>query len=45
MDDKITIACRDGELIVEVLQRSGKNKITSKEFLRGYKLPIGTILN
>ena len=45
MDDKITIACRDGELIVEVLQRSGKNKMTSKEFLRGYKLPIGTILN
>ena len=45
LDDKITIKCGFGELIVEILQRSGKNKMTSQEFLRGYKLPIGTILN
>jgi methionyl-tRNA formyltransferase len=38
------IACGSGILIPEVLQKAGKNEMSLKEFLNGFKFNIGEIL-
>lgn len=45
MDDKLIISCGAGGLKLETLQRAGKNPMTADEFLRGFDIPIGTIVN
>lgn len=40
----LTVACGKGALEVECVQRQGKLKINAKDFLNGYRLPAGTIL-
>jgi methionyl-tRNA formyltransferase len=35
IDDKMTIACCNGSIIPEILQKSGRNKVSLEEFLRG----------
>lgn len=38
IDEKLTIACKDGSIRPEILQRSGKNKVNLEEFLRGFSI-------
>ena len=44
VDDKLTISCSVGGLQIETVQRAGKSVMGASEFLRGFNLPIGTIL-
>ena len=45
MDDKLTISCGVDGLRLNTVQRAGKSPMTVAEFLRGFKLPIGTVVN
>ncbi|MFT7099092.1 MAG: methionyl-tRNA formyltransferase [Rickettsiales bacterium] len=38
LDDKLTIACQDGSIRPEILQRAGKNRVALDEFLRGFDI-------
>ncbi|MEE2746710.1 MAG: methionyl-tRNA formyltransferase [Pseudomonadota bacterium] len=40
----LTVACGKDALEVKCVQRPGKLKINAKDFLNGYRLPAGTIL-
>lgn len=43
--DGITVACGEGtSIVLKELQIEGKSKMTAKDFLNGYNLPIGTVL-
>lgn len=42
--DNLTIQCKQGVLIPELIQREGKKMIYTQAFLRGFKIPEGTIL-
>jgi methionyl-tRNA formyltransferase len=44
LDDRLTIACRDGSIRVLQAQRAGKRPMTADELLRGFALPAGTRL-
>ncbi len=44
LDDALTIACGEGALRLERLQRAGKGAMSAEDFLRGNKLPTGTVL-
>jgi methionyl-tRNA formyltransferase len=44
LDDKLTVACGDGALRLVRLQRAGKSVMTADELLRGFALPLGTVL-
>ena len=44
LDDRLTIACGDGALRIVRIQRPGRAPMSAEEFLRGYRLPQGTIL-
>jgi methionyl-tRNA formyltransferase len=39
------IACKDGALSLDILQRSGKSQTDAESFLRGYDIPVGTCMN
>ena len=41
----LIIACKDGFIEVLELQRAGGKRLNSKDFLRGYKITEGTIIN
>jgi methionyl-tRNA formyltransferase len=43
--DQLTVACGDGAITLELLQRQGRRPMPSTEFLRGYSLPAGTRLD
>jgi len=45
LDENLTVACRSNSIQILELQRQGKNKQTTKEFLQGKKISSGTILN
>ena len=45
LDDNLTVACKSNSIQILELQRQGKNKQTSKEFLLGKKIVSGSILN
>jgi methionyl-tRNA formyltransferase len=38
IDEHLTIACKDGSIRPEILQRAGKNKVSLEEFLRGFQI-------
>lgn len=41
--EKLVISCGDGQSIaIDLLQAPGKKKIPVKEFLKGFKIPVGT---
>ena len=40
-----TIACAEGGLKIQRVQRQGKKSMAAREFLRGFDFPIGTVLN
>ncbi len=44
IDDNLNIACKSDSIQILELQKQGKNKQTTKEFLLGYKINSGTIL-
>jgi methionyl-tRNA formyltransferase len=44
IDDRPTIACGDGALLLVRLQREGRAPMTATEFLRGHPMPPTTIL-
>jgi methionyl-tRNA formyltransferase len=44
LDDKPTVACGDGALILMRLQREGRAALSAAEFLRGHPMPPGTVL-
>jgi len=44
LDDQLTVACGSGALRIERLQREGKAPADAEAFLRGYKLPPGSVL-
>ena len=41
----LTIACKTGGLKLNVLRRDGKKALSAAEFLRGFDLPQGAVLN
>ena len=45
LDENLTIGCKSASIKILELQRQGKNKQTTKNFLLGNKIDKGTILN
>jgi len=45
LDENLTVACKSNSIKILELQRQGKNKQLTKEFLLGKKIKPGTILN
>lgn len=44
LDDPLTVACGEGAIRLEVVQRAGKGAMEAAAFLRGRAVPAGTIL-
>jgi methionyl-tRNA formyltransferase len=44
LDDRLSVACGSGALRITRLQRAGKAPMAVDDFLRGYRLPRGTVL-
>jgi len=44
IDDQLTIACADGAIRPIVLQRAGRGAMAASELLRGFSVPVGTVL-
>ena len=44
IDEHLGIACGDGVLRPTLLQRPGKGMTAAEDFLRGFKIPAGTVL-
>ncbi|MEQ8639836.1 MAG: methionyl-tRNA formyltransferase [Alphaproteobacteria bacterium] len=44
LDDRLTIACGEGALGLDVVQRGGRASMAAAAFLRGYDLPAGARL-
>ena len=45
LDERLTIACGEGAVRLTEVQRSGKKPMSAEDFLRGAKLPAGTVLS
>lgn len=45
LDDNLLIACKAGALRPLLLQRPGKSKLENEDFVRGYNIPAGTVLD
>jgi len=41
LDNELTIACKEKSIKISLLQKEGKKKLTSKDFLIGYKIKKG----
>jgi methionyl-tRNA formyltransferase len=44
LDDRLTVACGEGAIRLEVVQRAGKGAMEAAAFLRGRAVPAGTKL-
>jgi methionyl-tRNA formyltransferase len=44
LDNRLTVACRDGAVRIVELQRAGKQAMKAEEFLRGTPVAPGTVL-
>ena len=44
VSDKLDVACGAGIIRLAELQRPGKNPMPANELLKGFKIPVGTIL-
>jgi methionyl-tRNA formyltransferase len=44
IDDQLAIACTDAALLPTAVQRAGRGVMTSSELLRGFPVPVGTLL-
>lgn len=45
LDDQFMIACGQGAMRIEELQREGKSPAKAQDFLRGFDLAVGTVLS
>lgn len=45
LDNRLTIACRDGAVRLTQVQRAGKQPMSADEFLRGTPVKAGTLLD
>jgi methionyl-tRNA formyltransferase len=45
LDDRFTVACGEDAVQLTEVQRAGKKPMPADEFLRGVKLPAGTVLD
>jgi methionyl-tRNA formyltransferase len=45
LDDRLAIACGEGAIRPLLVQRAGRRTITPEELLRGFAIPVGTILS
>lgn len=45
INDRLWVACGKGTLIIKKLQQEGRKILNATEFLRGEKIPIGTLLD
>lgn len=43
-DKELLVACADGLIRIDRLQVAGRSEVSAEEFLRGHRLPIGTVL-
>ena len=44
LDDALTVACGEGAIRLETVQRAGKGAMEAAAFLRGRAVPAGTVL-
>ena len=44
LDDRLTVACREGAVRLLEVQRAGRQPMKAEEFLRGSKVAPGTVL-
>ena len=44
LDERLAIACAEGAVRPLVVQRAGRAPMTAQELLRGFAIPIGTVL-
>jgi methionyl-tRNA formyltransferase len=42
-DKELLVACADGLIQIDRLQVAGRSEVSAEEFLRGHRLPIGTV--
>ena len=45
LDETLTVACAQGAVRLDEVQRAGKKPMPASDFLRGLKLPAGTVLS
>jgi methionyl-tRNA formyltransferase len=45
LDDRLAIACGDGALRLDLLQRPGRGAMSAGDLLRGFAVPAGTRLS
>ena len=45
LDDELNIGCLKNSLKIKIIQKEGKKILNTKEFLSGYKIKKGEILN
>ena len=43
-DKELLVACADGLIRIDRLQAAGRSEVSAEEFLRGHRLPSGTVL-
>ncbi len=44
LDDQLTIACGSGSIRPIIVQRAAKSRMAPEELLRGFPIPVGTLL-
>jgi methionyl-tRNA formyltransferase len=44
LNDRLEIACEEGAILPQLVQRAGRAAMTPAELLRGFALPVGTLL-
>lgn len=44
LDDQLTVACGRGAVRLKIIQRPGKAPVTAADLLRGFRVPVGTVL-
>jgi methionyl-tRNA formyltransferase len=44
LDDRLAVACGEGAIRPIAVQRAGRGTMTTQELLRGFAIPVGTVL-
>jgi methionyl-tRNA formyltransferase len=44
LDDRLAVACEEGAIRLIAVQRAGRGTMTTQELLRGFAIPVGTVL-
>ena len=43
--EPLIVACGEGALQIDQVQRAGRSKMPTADFVRGYPVPIGTVFS